>query len=144
MSYIFDIFVEEIEIIGDAEGIIPSLVFQAMHSDQMHHSFKNGGNSMGFDGETGSLVVFLIPISWKNPEGSKRIHASAVRLMDKSVAKAKELDSYHRFVYQNYANISQDVFEGYRKENRQKLKKIKEKWDPQGLFAKLQNGYFKV
>jgi FAD/FMN-containing dehydrogenase len=51
---------------------------------------------------------------------------------------------HHRYIYQNYANISQDVFAGYGEENRDRLRKIQRKYDPEGVFSRLQPGYFKV
>jgi hypothetical protein len=48
-------------------------------------------------------------------------------------------------VYLNYADVSQDVFAGYGKKNRQQLRAIMQKWDPEGVFgARLQPGGFKV
>lgn len=64
--------------------------------------------------------------------------------MNRAVALAKEMNSHHRYIYQNYANSSQDVFGGYGEENRETLKMIQEKYDPEGVFTKLQPGYFKL
>lgn len=50
----------------------------------------------------------------------------------------------HRFVYQNYADITQDVFAGYGEKNREKLREVQKRWDPQGVFKGLVSGYFKV
>jgi hypothetical protein len=38
----------------------------------------------------------------------------------------------------------QDVFAGYGEENRGKMKEIQRKYDPEGIFDRLQPGYFKV
>ena len=47
-------------------------------------------------------------------------------------------------MYQNYADCEQDVFAGYGKENWDRLRGIQKKYDPEGVFSKLQPGYFKV
>lgn len=65
-------------------------------------------------------------------------------MISKAVALGKEMGLWHRFIYQNYATIQQDVFEGYGPENRARLSQIKQKYDPTGVFTKLQPGYFKI
>jgi hypothetical protein len=64
--------------------------------------------------------------------------------MNRSIALAKSMGLHHPWIYQNYANASQDVFRGYGEGNRQKLKEIQRRYDPQGVFTKLQPGYFKL
>ncbi len=65
-------------------------------------------------------------------------------IIDCTVDMAKEMGLHHRYIYQNYANASQDVFGGYGDENRLKLKEIQMKYDPEGVFSRLQPGYFKI
>ena len=65
-------------------------------------------------------------------------------IINRAVALAKSMELHHRFIYQNYANISQDVFGGYGEENRERLRMIQTKYDVDGVFSKLQPGYFKL
>lgn len=65
-------------------------------------------------------------------------------IINRATEMAHELGVYHRYTYQNYANASQDVFAGYGEKNRMKLKEIQRKYDPEGVFRRLQPGYFKV
>jgi FAD/FMN-containing dehydrogenase len=51
---------------------------------------------------------------------------------------------HHPFIFQNYARYDQDVFAGYGLENRKRLQEIQKKYDPDGVFSRLQPGYFKV
>ena len=44
----------------------------------------------------------------------------------------------------NYASQDQDVFAGYGTNNKRKLKRIQREYDPEGVFARLQPGYFKL
>lgn len=69
---------------------------------------------------------------------------TGARLLQRSIELAKETDLYHPYIYQNYAEISQDVFAGYGKGNRERLRGIQSKYDPAGVFSRLQPGYFKV
>ena len=59
-------------------------------------------------------------------------------------ALAKEMGVYHPFIYQNYAAKGQNVFGGYKPENRERLQKISKKYDPRGTFTRLQPGYFNL
>jgi hypothetical protein len=45
------IYMDEVEPIKDAEGIVPSIVFQPITTDMISHFSKNGGNSLGLTGE---------------------------------------------------------------------------------------------
>ena len=56
----------------------------------------------------------------------------------------KEMGLYHRYIYQNYADGDQDAFAGYGEENRERLRGIHKRFDPEGVFWRLQPGYFKV
>jgi len=50
----------------------------------------------------------------------------------------------HPYIYQNYATKGQDVFAGYSVENQARLKSIQKEVDPEGVFTRLQPGYFKL
>ena len=50
----------------------------------------------------------------------------------------------HRYIYQNYASLEQKVFLGYGPHSYDKLNDVREKYDPRGVFQKLQPGYFKL
>jgi hypothetical protein len=50
----------------------------------------------------------------------------------------------HRYIYQNYASLEQKVFLGYGPDSYDKLNDVSAKYDPSGVFQKLQPGYFKL
>jgi hypothetical protein len=81
---------------------------------------------------------------WSRPEDDLIMSIAGTNIISRAVALAKEMGLHHRYIYQNYANASQDVFGSYGEENREKLKKIQRKYDPEGVFTKLQPGYFKL
>jgi hypothetical protein len=64
--------------------------------------------------------------------------------MNRAVALAKEMGLDHRYIYQNYANQTQDVFAGLSPENKQRLLKIQERHDPERILSRLQPGAFKL
>jgi Berberine and berberine like len=59
-----------------------------------------------------------------------------------ALARSKGLDN--RFIYMNYATLDEDVFGGYGPENEARLVQVRDKYDPDGVFARLQPGYFKL
>lgn len=59
---------------------------------------------------------------------------------------AESANSFHPFVYINYASKEQDVFAGYGKENQRRLVNIQQAIDPVGVFTStgLWTDFFKV
>ena len=141
---IFDIFIEEMEPIKQLEGILPALVFQAMTTDMVARFAKNGGNCLGIQEGEGPFFVINFAVWWSDVEDDGVVLAAARRVIDRSTEKAKEMGAFHRYLYQNYADISQDVFAGYGEENLKRLREVSRKYDPEQVFQKLQPGYFKL
>ena len=168
LSKILDFFIEAIEPIKNIPGMFPSFVMQPMTQIARANRHKNGGSPFGIREEDGPLIsqsfglllpqpfrpgelkltltnaVLSISPQWSNAEDDVTVQDAFTRFMDRSVALAKEMGLHHPFIYQNYANISQDVFGGYGEENRQKLRNIQGRYDPERIFDKLQPGYFKL
>lgn len=85
-----------------------------------------------------------LAIGWTSELYNDRIQAFASKYVKSAVALSKERNLDHRYIYQNYAGQPQDVFTGYGEENKARLKSIHRKYDPTGVFTKLQPGYFKI
>jgi hypothetical protein len=64
--------------------------------------------------------------------------------MNRAVALAKEMGLDHRYIYQNYANQTQDVFAGLSPENKQRLLQIQKRHDPERVLSRLQPGAFRL
>lgn len=72
------------------------------------------------------------------------VHTAAINIVNRSIEEAKRLGVHHRYLYPNYADQSQDVYAGYGDVNRERLRRIQRENDPDGVFSRLQPGYFKV
>jgi len=81
---------------------------------------------------------------WKNSEDDEIVLQAQTNIINKSVALDKQMGLHHPYIFQNYARKDQDVFAGYGLENRKRLQEIQKKYDPDGVFSRLQPGYFKV
>jgi len=81
---------------------------------------------------------------WKNSEDDEIVLQAQTNIINKSVTLDKQMGLHHPYIFQNYARNDQDVFAGYGLENRKRLQEIQKKYDPDGVFSRLQPGYFKV
>jgi len=149
-----DIWTSEIDNILTAEGILPALVFQPISTVMTSHFTQNGGNALGITAADGPLtrVSLLTPsaavriltfcpvintsIKWTNSTYDARVLAAAKNFIDRLVALAKQRGLAHRYIYQNYATIQQDVFSGYGQANKARLAAIHKKYDPNNVFTK--------
>lgn len=91
-----------------------------------------------------SYLVVNLAFAWSDAADDARVYSATQRVIERSVTAAKKLGVDNKYIYQNYAAKGQDVFAGYGEANRQRLIKISEKYDPKGVFQKLQPGYFKL
>ena len=85
-----------------------------------------------------------IAIMWSSMDDDARILAAAKLITDGSITTAKGMGLDFRFLYQNYAAEGQDVFDGYGRDNKNRLINISKKYDPSGVFQRLEPGYFKL
>lgn len=85
-----------------------------------------------------------ISIAWANIEDDDRILNFASKFIARGVALAKCRKLAHRYIYQNYAAVDQKVFGSYGPTNYARLSAIHRKYDPTGVFTRLQPGYFKT
>lgn len=144
MDKINDIFISEVESIRAVRGCRPTIILQPLNIDEVQHSKKKGGNSLGIDVEDVPLIIFSIVFIWDDPNDDEAMKSAGNRLLHRSIELSKQMGLHHRYMYQNYADCEQDVFAGYGKENWDRLRGIQKKYDPEGVFSKLQPGYFKV
>lgn len=89
-------------------------------------------------------IVLMVAPYWKNAEDNDVVYAAFDAFITKSAALAQKLDMLHPFIYQNYAGQPQPVFASYGKENRARLREIKNRYDPAGILDRLQPGYHQI
>ncbi|KAF5525967.1 Bifunctional solanapyrone synthase [Colletotrichum aenigma] len=81
---------------------------------------------------------------WRNAEDDKIVYATQQRIEDRLNAAARERGLHNGFKYTNYASQFQDPFTSYGAENKARLMKIAEGYDPDGVFQNLVSGGFKL
>lgn len=83
-------------------------------------------------------------MAWTHKKDDGIVHQAAKKIIERSVALAKERGLHHPFIYQNYAGKRQDVFASYGEKNLARLRKIRGEYDPDHVFTKLSPGYFNL
>lgn len=82
-------------------------------------------------------------IEYKDSEDAKILEIMH-RANDRLTQKAKSVGKHHPFIFLNDAGYDQDPFQSYGAENFARMKAIRDKYDPKGVFTKLCVGGFKL
>jgi hypothetical protein len=139
-----DIFFDMLPAVQDAAGILPVLSFQAITVPAMEKMKQNGGNALGLDPKEGPLFICNLAMLWTDAADNARILSFSNSLYERLVEEAGKRRLNNDYIYMNYASPYQDVVASYGAGNKQRLKSIAGKYDPTGVFQKLQPGYFKL
>ena len=91
-----------------------------------------------------TAVVLNMNWGWSNAADDARVFDTVNRFISRSVDLATSMGLANRFIYVNYAQQDQDVYAGYGPENVARLKWVQRTYDPEGVFKRLQPGYFKL
>lgn len=134
----------QVKTVKDVAGILPSLGFEPLTTDMSSHFTSRGGNALGITTADGPLSVVLVDFSYSNATDDSRIFEAARNIINQSNATAVARGLGHGFIYQNYASAEQNVFPSYGPENYAELELVSAKYDPTGVFKRLQPGYFKL
>lgn len=84
-------------------------------------------------------------VTWgKSEEFDKEVSKWVVDVNTEIEAKLEAINGSNRYIYLNDADKGQKVFESYGRESVEKLKEIREKYDPNRVFTDLMPGGWKV
>ncbi|PMD66410.1 FAD binding domain-containing protein, partial [Hyaloscypha bicolor E] len=144
LSKLVDIFIAETDTIKHVDGFLPSLILQIITKDEISAFRKHGGNALGISEDEGPLLLLNDAIRYSDPADDEKVHNANDRFMNRAVALAKVMGLDHRYIYQNYANQTQDVFAGLSPENKQRLLQIQKRHDPERVLSRLQPGAFRL
>lgn len=125
-------------------AISPSVSFQAFSKPALRAMQKKGGNALGLDPADGPFFHALFYASWTDAKDDKAVLKAAKDYIDTSIKMARELGAYNDYMYMPYSSPYQPVVSGYGAANVARLKAVSRKYDPHGVFLKLQPGYFKL
>ena len=110
----------------------------------MAHSTVSSPSSLPNLKSANSEAVINVDISWSLEADDDAVMTAARNIIRRANSTAYAQNLGNRFLYQNYAALEQGVFASYGDENLQKLREVSRKYDPNGVWQKLQPGYFKL
>lgn len=125
--------------------ILPFIIFHPTPQGHTTPMSQRGGNPLGLVNSP-PLTIMQTGWTWKDASDDEVNIRANKDLFERIEAEGKKLGVLREYKYQNYAWSDQNVFEGYGKENFEKLKRIQKRVDPNGVFARggLCGGYFKI
>lgn len=118
--------------------------YQAITKGVLRNMANEGGNSLGLDPAGQPLFFMNFSGMWSNKADDALVLDALRKIYDESVRVAKERGLYSPYIYMNYATGSQDVIGSYGQVSRDMLRAVSRKYDPTGVFQRLQPGYFKL
>ncbi|KAJ8060842.1 hypothetical protein OCU04_009926 [Sclerotinia nivalis] len=141
---VHSIWKSSIPCISSISGINWAMTIQPLPMPTLSKS--QGVNSLGLSASSGPLTLFLLSYNWGNIEDDGKVTEAAMKLISNidEVAKEKGMGMGSEFKYLNYAAGWQNSIGGYGAENLGTLRRVSEKYDPDGLSQKLCEGGFKI
>lgn len=127
--------------------VLISVDWQPLGALWAQGSKKNnpGGNPLGFDpASKGTYVAWAEVVEWSGDQYNEAVFAW-IRETTWAIANAtQKAGHYDAFNYMGDSAGFQEVYDGYGKQNRQKLLNISRKYDALRFFQKLWPGGFKI
>ncbi|KAK2598780.1 hypothetical protein N8I77_012167 [Diaporthe amygdali] len=123
------------------EGGMLHYTIQPLSSTSVKAGEEAGGNSMGLEKVPQCWWVFTAEWPQDLPGGSaiEQAHNELLQAVEKL---AKDKGVFLDFICPSFAGAEQNVLRGFGEDNVRKLKEVSHKYDPEGVFQKLQNNGF--
>ncbi|KAF4552711.1 FAD-binding domain-containing protein 12 [Elsinoe fawcettii] len=124
---------------------IASIIPMPMTKAYFQAAVDKGGDPMGLTPDDAPFLWVEISETYTLPEQDE-IVTKFVKDVDARIRGALKEAGFaeNKFIYLNSADKWQDVFGGYKRENVDRLRKIRRRYDPAGMFTKQMAGGFKV
>ena len=143
-AWAVDMYYEELLGVANVAGLTPALTLQVITVPMLREFAKKGGNALGLREEDGPLLLLQSNMMWQDAQDDERILATNKRVIDRAVAEGTTRKLGMEYIYMNYASQFQAVMRSYGEESLAKLKRVARMYDPNGVFQRLQPGYFKL
>ncbi|KAJ4297955.1 hypothetical protein N0V90_005854 [Kalmusia sp. IMI 367209] len=139
-----EIFKEETESIKNEIDLQIYIVYNPLTQNALHQMKQRGGNALGLSEDDGPLTVVNINLHWSNEKSEPRMRQYMRNLINRFRESARARGKLHPYLFQNHAFEEQDVFAGSGESKLARLREIRKAVDPDGVFQKLQPGFFKL
>lgn len=144
LKSMYSMFKQVVPQLSTVAGLVTSLTIQPIPPAITSKSGPLGGNSLGLNPSDGALVLCLISCTWDDATDDTQVNSVASLLNAQIVASAKAKGLWNKWVYLNYANVSQDPIGGYGAANKENLRAASAKYDPGKVFQFNVPGGFKL
>ncbi|KAE8149171.1 FAD-binding domain-containing protein [Aspergillus avenaceus] len=128
---------EQANALRDIEGLYLTTVIQPLSSHAITQSGRNGGTPLGL--EPVGQQWFLVMADWTYEEDEDRVRQAARYIVNAAEEAARKAGKLFPYRYSNYSSRDQDPLASYGVENIERMKSVAAKYDPDGVFQKLQN-----
>ncbi|KAF3760362.1 FAD-binding domain-containing protein [Cryphonectria parasitica EP155] len=144
LNRIYDAWKAAVDEISDVEGLYPTFVMNILPKSAASVAKNNGiGNVWGLDDDE-SWIIWQFSTAWANEVDDLRMTNWVRSLSDYWHMENQALGLASEFLYMGDSGEFQDPFLGFPIENVQRMKAIREAYDPLGVFSRLNWGGFKL
>jgi hypothetical protein len=121
------------------------VAFQPITREFLRQGELKGGNPHGLDSSKGPYFWSVLQLACENnDEDYEALHEFAEYFFAEVTKELKAKGLHAEYLYMNDAGEGQKVFESYGRENLERLKDIREKYDPLKVYSELMPGGWKV
>ncbi|KAF7713390.1 Solanapyrone synthase [Penicillium ucsense] len=143
-NWVVNLFYSLIPQVINLKGANPVIIYQGITIPELNNMTRYGGNALGLDASKGPLHLMHVAFWWQDAADDDTVYAWIHSFWDQVIAKAQGMGIFDEYIYMNYASMFQDPVAGYGAGNKARLQQISSRFDPNGVFQKLQPGYFKL
>ncbi|KAF6803641.1 FAD binding domain-containing protein [Colletotrichum sojae] len=141
---IYQAWVEAIQDVADVEGLRPTYILNIVPKSASTVAKTNGvGNTFGLDDDQ-SYIWWQFTTSWARAEDDLRMTAWTQSLLARHHEINRKLGLATEFIYMGDAGEFQKPFPQYGAENLEKMRAVRDQYDPDLVFTKLNWGGFKL
>lgn len=102
-------------------------------------------NALGLGDRDGKpLLIAQLTMTWRDPADDNLIDVTSKDLIATAKRDVRALGALDPFLYVHYAAAWQDPFMGYGEASLEKLRRVRQKYDPKRVFTDLVPGGFKI
>ncbi|KAJ7810243.1 hypothetical protein B0H14DRAFT_2864261 [Mycena olivaceomarginata] len=127
----------------DREGLSFAITLQPLNAG-LAAGGKSGGNPSGITPQNGDSFLLLGCSFWVSPEDDEIVKQKTREHLAWAESTARERGLLKPFIYPNYANGIQDIFHGFGQQNLQKMRQVRDVYDPENVFGRYWRGGFKL
>ena len=138
----FNHWKDSVPTIANVSNIVWALVFEPLPPAIYSRSAKS--NALGLADRTEPLLVALLSTTWSNEKDDTLVSDAADALMGAVEKEARQLGAFDPFVYLDYAGQHQDPIASYGAGSVKRLREVRQKVDPKGVFTFQVPGGYKL